>query len=240
MKTDALALVVVPTYNEALNLETLAERLFRACPDCHLLIVDDNSPDGTARVAQSLVARYPERAMLLRREKKLGRGAAVMAGFREGLPESRYSRFVEMDGDLSHAPEALPQLLAESRGVDVVIGSRYVRGGRIEGWGLHRRLWSGLANRLIHLVLRLPISDYTNGYRVYSRLAVERLAAADLRERGFICLTEWAVVLHRAGFRFSDLPTVFINRQRGDSNMSAAEAVGALRALFRLARSGRG
>jgi dolichol-phosphate mannosyltransferase len=171
---------------------------------------------------------------LLRRTAKSGRGDAVMAGFRAGLEREQYGQFAEMDADLSHEPEALPDLMAAATGADVVVGSRYVNGGRIQGWGAHRRAWSWLSNRIIAVVLRTPIADNTNGFRLYSRAAVETLASATLREKGFIALSEWTFVLARAGYRFADVPVLFTDRTRGTSNMSAAEAVGALRALVRL------
>ena len=139
-----------------------------------------------------------------------------------------------MDADLSHEPEALPDLMAAAARADIVVGSRYVKGGRIQGWGPHRRAWSWLSNRIIAVVLRTPIADNTNGFRLYSRAAVETLASATLREKGFIALSEWTFVLARAGYRFADVPVLFTDRTRGTSNMSAGEAIGALRALVRL------
>ena len=119
---------------------------------------------------------------------------------------------------------------------DVVIGARYGEGGRITGWSRKRKAWSWLSNRIIDTVLRLPIGDYTNGYRVYNRKAVELLLTATLRERGYISLSEWACVLHRSGMSFTDVPITFVNRRLGTSKMSAKEAVGALRALVRMRR----
>jgi glycosyltransferase involved in cell wall biosynthesis len=139
-----------------------------------------------------------------------------------------------MDADLSHLPEELPRLLVASAHADVVIGSRYREGGAIRGWSRKRRVWSHLSNSLIDLVLRLPITDYTNGYRLYDRRAVEVLLRTDLKERGYISLSEWAWVLHGAGLTFADVPITFVNRRLGTSKMSAREAIGALRALMRL------
>ena len=230
--------MVVPTFNEALNIVEIVERVLRAGPAFDVLVVDDNSPDGTALVVERLTQEHP-RVRLMRRAWKAGRGDAVMAGFRSGLESGSYEYFGEMDADLSHEPESWPSLRAAAKQADVVIGARYARGGVIRGWGPHRRAWSWLSNRIIALVLRTPTSDNTNGFRLYSRAAVETLASAHLRERGFIALSEWAFVLHRAGYRFADVPVVFIDRQRGTSNMSAAEALGALRALARLRLSRR-
>jgi dolichol-phosphate mannosyltransferase len=228
-------LVVLPTYNEALNLETLVGRLLALDTPLDILVADDASPDGTGQIADALAQRNPGRVSALHREGKGGRGAAVLAGFRMGLARD-YERFVEMDADLSHLPEQLPDLLKASEEADVVIGSRYVPGAAIEGWSSRRRAWSHLSNRLIDSVLGLPIGDYTNGYRVYSRPAVEHIVRAQLRERGYISLSEWACVLHRSGMTFKDVPTRFVNRRLGTSKMSAGEAFEALRALFRMRR----
>ncbi len=230
---DDRTLVVVPTFNEALNIIEIVERILRVGPAFEVLVVDDNSPDGTALLVEGLTQQQP-RARLMRRTSKSGRGDAVMAGFRSGLESGSYDHFAEMDADLSHEPESLPALQAAALHADVVIGARYAKGGVIRGWGPHRRAWSWLSNRIIALVLRTPTSDNTNGFRLYSRAAVETLATAKLRERGFIALSEWAFVLQRAGFRFADVPVVFTDRQHGTSNMSMAEALGALRALARL------
>lgn len=230
---DDRTLMVVPTYNEALNIAEIVERVLRVDPAVDVLVVDDNSPDGTALIVERLAEEHP-RVRLLRRTAKSGRGDAVMAGFRAGLADEQYGHFAEMDADLSHEPEALPDLMAAAARADIVVGSRYVKGGRIQGWGAHRRAWSWLSNRIIAVVLRTPIADNTNGFRLYSRAAVETLASATLREKGFIALSEWTFVLARAGYRFTDVPVLFTDRTRGTSNMSAAEAVGALRALVRL------
>lgn len=227
-------LVVIPTYNEALNIDKLVNQLIGLRDDLDVLVVDDASPDGTADLVEAVGERHPGRTAVLRRAGKAGRGAAVLAGLRSGLANERYGRLVEMDADLSHLPSQLPDLLAASEEADLVIGSRYATGARIEGWSRRRRVWSRLSNLLLRAVLRLPTSDYTNGFRVYSRRAAATLAGADLRERGYISLTEWAWVLHHAGMRFADVPTTFVNRRHGASKMGAGEAISALRALLRL------
>jgi dolichol-phosphate mannosyltransferase len=223
-------LVVIPTYNEALNLPILVPRIRAVEPEAEVLVVDDGSPDGTARVARELGVRVLERAT------KAGRGGAVMAGLREGLAEGGYEAFLEMDADLSHQPEELPRFYAARSGADMVVGSRYLADARIEGWSWRRRVWSRMSNRLIRLVLGVPLSDFTNGYRLYSPRAVEHLAAAPLRETGYITLSEWAYALHAAGLRLAEVPTVFINRRLGTSNMSAGEALDAMRGLARMKR----
>lgn len=232
-------LVVLPTYNEALNLPLLIPRvLLAALEDADVLVVDDGSPDGTAAVAEGIAERSAGRVSVMRRTRKRGRGSAVLAGFKAGLADPRYAHFCEMDADLSHQPEELPQMLARAlAGADLVVGSRYVPGApAVEGWSAARRVWSRSSNLLIKFVLRLPMTDFTNGFRVYSRRAVQRLAEQELRETGFVALSEWAFVLHHAGMPIAEVPSRFINRRLGRSNMSLAEAMGAARALLRLRR----
>ena len=228
------SLVVIPTYNEALNIEQLVTELLALDERIDVLVADDASPDGTGALVEGLSERHPGRVGVLHRSEKGGRGAAVLAGLKQGLSDERYSRLIEMDADLSHLPEELPALLAASEGADLVIGSRYGRGSKIIGWSRRRKIWSRMSNLLLRGVLRLPTRDYTNGFRVYSRPAASILTTADLRERGYISLTEWAWVLHHAGMRFADVPTTFVNRRQGISKMGTGEAVAALRALLRL------
>jgi dolichol-phosphate mannosyltransferase len=227
-------MMVLPTYNEALNLPLLIPRILAIRDDVDILVVDDGSPDGTGELAEDLGRTFAPRVKVLHRATKSGRGGAVMAGFRQSLADDRYEWFGEMDADQSHQPEELPAFLVAIRDVDLVVGARDVPGGRIEGWGFGRRTWSRTSNGIIRRALGVPLTDFTNGYRVYSRRAVEHLASAELRETGFISLSEWAFVLHKAGMRMTQVPTLFINRRLGKSNMSASEAIGALRALLRM------
>ena len=156
-----------------------------------------------------------------------------MAGFRAAL-DGDYAWFGEMDADQSHQPEELPALREAIDHADMVVGARYLPGGEIHGWPRRRRVWSRTSNAIIRTTLGVPMRDFTNGYRLYSRRAVEVLTSANLRETGYITLSEWAYTLHRAGMTITEVPTVFINRRLGESNMSASEAVGAVRALMRM------
>jgi dolichol-phosphate mannosyltransferase len=232
-------LVVLPTFNEALNLPLLIPEILAAVADADVLVVDDGSPDGTAAIADGLAGRSDGRVSVLRRTHKSGRGSAVLAGFEHGLADSRYTHFCEMDADLSHQPDEIADMLACAiAGADLVIGSRYMAGApQIEGWSTPRRIWSRASNELIKAVLRLPMTDFTNGLRVYSRRAVEHLAVENLRETGFVALSEWAFFLHREGMPIAENPSRFVNRRLGKSNMSTAEAIGAARALVRLSRN---
>ena len=222
--------IIIPTYNEALNLPHLVPRIRAVQPDAQILVVDDGSPDGTAAVADGLDVG------VLSRSTKSGRGGAVLAGLIQASGDPDNEWFLEMDADLSHQPEELERLLAVGDGADMVVGSRYLPGARIEGWSWRRKVWSRMSNRMIRTVLGVPMSDFTNGYRLYSRRAVEHLAGRRLRETGYISLSEWAYALHRARMTIREVPTTFINRRLGTSNMSASEAVDALRGLIRMRR----
>ncbi len=225
-------MIVLPTFNEALNLPHLVPRLLEQ-PDVDILIVDDGSPDGTGDLAEQLAHEYAPRVSVIHRATKSGRGGAVMAGFRAALDRD-YEWFGEMDADQSHQPEELPALRDAIRRADMVVGARYLPGGEIHGWPRRRRVWSRTSNAIIRGTLGVPMRDFTNGYRLYSRRAVEVLTSAKLHETGYITLSEWAYTIHRAGLIISEVPTVFINRRLGESNMSASEAVGAVRALMRM------
>ena len=224
--------MVLPTFNEALNLPHLVPRLM-AEPDMDVIVVDDGSPDGTGQLADQLAREFAPRLRVVHRSTKAGRGGAVMAGFREALAGD-YDWFGEMDADQSHRPEELPALRDAIGRADMVVGARYLPGGAIQGWSLARRIWSRASNAIIRVALGVPMHDFTNGYRLYSRRAVELLASAKLRETGYITLSEWAYTIDRSGMTIAEVPTVFINRRLGESNMSASEAVGAIRALLRM------
>jgi dolichol-phosphate mannosyltransferase len=227
-------IVILPTFNEAQNIPILVPGLLAVGGQVDVLIVDDNSPDKTGRIADDLANRLGTRVSVLHRSSKSGRGGAVMAGMRQALADDRYAWFCEMDADLSHQAEELPAMLEAAPGFDMVVGSRYIPGGGIEGWGVVRRVWSRMSNRIIRTVLGVPLTDFTTGYRVYSRRAVQFLTKAELHETGYITLSEWAHALHKAGMSMREIPSVFVNRRFGKSNMSAAEAVGAIRALLRM------
>lgn len=227
-------IVVLPTFNEAENIPILVPLLLALGSRYDVLIVDDGSPDGTGRVAEDLATRLNPRVSVLHRPSKAGRGGAVMAAMRHALADDRYTWVCEMDADLSHPPDELPAMLEAASRVDMVVGSRYIPGGRIEGWGIGRRVWSRMSNRIIRTVLGVPLTDLTTGYRLYSRRAVAFITSASLHETGYITLSEWAYALHKAGMPMKEVPSVFVNRRFGKSNMSAGEAIGAIRALLRM------
>jgi len=226
-------LVVIPTYNERDNVAALCEELLARPEGLDVLVVDDNSPDGTAAAAYEVAERYPGRMDVLSREGKGGRGGAVLAGFARGL-RGDYDLFFEMDADFSHRPEEIPLFLEAAAATDVVVGSRYSPASRIVNWPRARRFFSKWANRYARFFLGIPISDYTNGFRCYRRAAIEALDAGAVDGTGYVVLSEVAYQLHRRGFRFADVPTEFVNRRRGESNLSAGEIISAFAGVLRL------
>lgn len=220
-------LVVLPTYNEALNIEEVIEKVRAAVPHAQILVVDDGSPDGTADLAEEL-GRELGNVSVLRRAAKSGLGSAYRAGFREGLARE-LDVMVEMDSDLSHDPAALPSLLAAiDEGADLVIGSRYVPGGTIPNWGLHRRLLSRWGNRYAGFVLGLPVRDSTAGYRAYRAAALQKVDLDEIRADGYGFQIEMAYAVQRNGGRIVEVPISFSDRVRGTSKMSSRIVVEAL------------
>ena len=211
-------LVIVPTYNEAENVERIVERLLTSVPEAHALVVDDGSPDGTGELAEKLAARDP-RVHVLRRAGKAGLGPAYVAGFRWARQRG-YDVLVEMDADGSHAPEQLPRLLAALSGADLVLGSRYLPGGRVEDWPVHRLLLSRLGNRYTRWLLRLPLTDATGGYRVARAELIDRLPFDDVASQGYCFQVDWAWRAVRDGARVTEVPITFTERAFGRSKMS--------------------
>jgi len=226
-------LVIIPTYNERANVAALCEELLLRPEGVDVLVVDDNSPDGTAAAAAEVAARFPGRMYSIVRGGKGGRGGAVLAGMAWGLERS-YEYFFEMDADFSHRPGEIPLFLEAAAEADIVVGSRYLPASRIVNWPRARRFFSRWANRYARFFLRIPISDYTNGFRCYRKAAVAALAAGAVNATGYIVLSETAYYLHRRGFRFRDVPTVFVNRRRGESNLSPGEILSAFLGVLRL------
>lgn len=211
-------LVVVPTYNERDNLEPLLTRLHAAVPLAHVLVVDDNSPDGTGELADKLAAT-DERIRVLHRAGKAGLGAAYLAGFREGLA-GPYGVLVEMDADGSHAPEDLPALLRALDDADLVLGSRYVPGGCTVNWPRYRQLISRSGNLYARLALGVSIRDITGGYRAFRRQVLEELPLTEVTSQGYCFQVDLAWRALQAGFRVREVPITFTERERGSSKMS--------------------
>lgn len=219
--TDSLrVLVVMPTYNEADNLPRIVPRVLEQGSAFHVLVVDDNSPDGTGDVADELAERS-DRVAVLHRPGKQGLGAAYVAGFTWGLKRD-FDLFVEMDADLSHPPEVLPVMLAETRrGVDVVVGSRYV-GGRITvvNWPMRRLLISLFGSWYARIITRLPVRDATGGFNALRRGVLESVRLDRIQSNGYSFQIELKLRAWRAGFDLREVPIVFTERDSGESKMS--------------------
>lgn len=216
-------LVVIPTYEERENLGRVVARLNAAVPAADILVVDDASPDGTGELAEEMAAADP-RVRVLHREGKSGLGAAYLAGFRHAL-SGEHQVVVEMDADGSHAPEDLPALLAaldDGEGADLVLGSRYVPGGQVVNWPLHRQWLSRGANLYAKLALGAPVQDITAGYRVYRRQVLEELDLDSVISQGYCFQIDLAWRALRAGFRVREVPITFTEREKGSSKMDAS------------------
>ena len=214
-------LIIIPTYNEKENLGPLLEAIYEIRPDIHVLVVDDNSPDGTGQlVAEWAEApQYEGRLFLLRRAGKLGLGTAYIAGFRWALARS-YRRILEMDADFSHNPRYLPDLLAAAEEADLVLGSRYVPGGGVKNWGFWRRFLSRGGSLYARVLLGLPYQDLTGGFKCFRREVLETLDLGAVRSNGYSFQIELTYRAHCKGFKIKEVPIVFEEREVGKSKMS--------------------
>lgn len=213
--------VVVPTYNEAENLDKLVSALFSLpIPDLSLLVVDDNSPDGTGELAETLAQEHPGHFNVLHRQGKLGLGTAYIEGLRAALA-SGAEAIAQMDADFSHPPELLVTLLDTLNCCDVVMGSRYVPGGAVDQrWPLWRKGLSAFGNYYARTILQLPVRDATGGYRLWHRRTLLNMPLERVRSNGYGFLVEMTYLAHRLGYRFREVPFYFADRRWGKSKMS--------------------
>lgn len=225
--------MVLPTYNEAENVEEVVDRIFAlGVPSARIIVVDDSSPDGTASVVERLAEKYCRRLELISRPRKMGLGTAYVEGFSRALATGT-DYVVQVDADLSHGPEHIPHLLSALDGSDVAVGSRYVHGGRIDkGWSLHRRLLSSVANWGVRLVSGIKVKDATTGFKAFRAEALEAIDLGSLRCRGFGFQSEVAYSCQRLDLRVVEHPIEFSDRTRGRSKMTLGIV---LEAFFRLA-----
>ncbi|MHC0433165.1 polyprenol monophosphomannose synthase [Streptomyces sp. O3] len=220
------ALVIIPTYNEAENIKSIVGRVRASVPDAHILVADDNSPDGTGKLADELAAD-DDHVQVLHREGKEGLGAAYLAGFSWGI-EHGYGVLVEMDADGSHQPEELPRLLTALRGADLVLGSRWVPGGRVVNWPASRKFLSRGGSTYSRLLLDVPIRDVTGGFRAFRRETLEGLGLDEVASQGYCFQVDLARRAVAAGFHVVEVPITFVERELGDSKMSRDIVVEAL------------
>jgi dolichol-phosphate mannosyltransferase len=213
--------IVIPTYNEADNLPTLFQTIFNLdIPSLKVLVVDDNSPDGTGKMAESLSEEYSGRIGVLHRPGKLGLGTAYIQGFKYAM-EDGAEAIGQMDADFSHPPGKLADMLEALENCDVVIGSRYVGGGSVdERWPLWRRGLSAFGNQYARAILRIPLQDVTGGFRVWRREVLSTLPLDEVRSSGYAFQVEMAYLAYLHGFQFKEVPIYFADRQWGQSKMS--------------------
>jgi dolichol-phosphate mannosyltransferase len=212
------ALVIIPTYNERENVEPLLTRIFEEKLPLEVLIVDDNSPDGTGAIADQMAARDP-RVHVLHRPGKAGLGSAYVAGFRYALARD-YDAVLEMDADFSHSPDSLREFLHEIESADVVLGSRYLYGVTVVNWPLSRLVLSYLANVYSRVITGMRVKDLTGGYKCYRRAVIEAIDWDRVRSDGYAFQIEITFKAYRKGFRIKEIPILFVDRHAGESKMS--------------------
>lgn len=230
---DFRATLVLPTYNERENLPALVAAIAALPTPIHIVIVDDNSPDGTGVLADALAAASP-RVKVIHRAGKLGLGTAYVAGFSKAIADGA-DLILTMDADFSHHPSYLPGLIEAGRRYDLVIGSRYVPGGGVKDWGPERKLLSWGANTLAHLIVGLHARDCTAGFRCYRRRVLETVDPASIRADGYSYLIEMLYRVQEHGFTVGEVPIIFADRQLGQSKISRGEIFKAGRTVARLA-----
>ena len=214
-------LVIIPTYNEKENAEKIIQSVFELDEPIHILIVDDNSPDGTAEIVRSLIPKHPERLHLIEREGKLGLGTAYLTGFTWGLDRD-YNYLIEMDADFSHDPKDLPRLVSACRdGAQVSIGSRYSKGISVVNWPIGRVLMSWFASYYVRKVLRMPIYDCTAGFICYHRGVLERIPFEWVKMKGYGFQISMKYFAYKLGYNVVEVPVIFVDRTEGTSKMSS-------------------
>lgn len=230
--------VIIPTYNACNTIITLLDKIIREIPNALVVIVDDNSPDKTAKLVRDRFSK-DKRIMLIVRKEKGGRGSAVIKGLQEGLkfPAIRY--FIEMDADLCHNPTDIPSLIKAANEADVVIASRYLDKSHTIDWKWKRRIFSRLVSLFLAITLKIPILDYTNGFRCYTRNIIESVDFDKIQSKGFIVLSELAYYIHKKGGRFKEIPFTFQLLELNPSNMDIHELQEAVFTIFRLLATGK-
>jgi len=217
----ATKLVIIPTYNEKENIEKIIKAVFNQAVGYHILIIEDGSPDGTANIVRTLQTEFPTQLYMLERKGKLGLGTAYIAGFKWAL-ERNYDFIFEMDADFSHNPSDLPRLFdaCANGGADVAIGSRYVTGVNVVNWPIGRVLMSYFASKYVRFVLGIAISDTTAGFKCYRSEVLRTIELDKIKFKGYAFQVEMKFTAYKCGFRLTEVPIIFINRELGSSKMS--------------------
>ena len=225
--------VIIPTYKETKNIPLLLDNIFGVLPKITVIFVDD-SPQQYANELKLLIESRKEKIIVLSRLKKLGRGSAVIAGFKEALKNKKIKYIFEMDADLAHDPKEFTRFLQAIHAADLVIGSRYRTRSTIIKWPMRRLILSKIINRFLSTLLGLNLTDYTNGFRLYNRKAVEYITSVRVNSTGFIVLSEIAYKLKKAGFIIKEVPISFTDRKYGKSNADIKEHLSSLLEVFRI------
>jgi len=215
------SLVIIPTYNEKENIERIIRTVFSLPKDFHILIIEDNSPDGTARIVSGLMKEFPGRLFMEQRKGKLGLGTAYIHGFHRAI-DSKYDFIFEMDADFSHNPEDLLRLYdaAKNKGADLVIGSRYVKGVNVVNWPIGRVLMSYYASAYVRFITRMKIWDTTAGFKCYTRPVLEAIDFDNIHFTGYAFQIEMKYLAWKLGFKIVEVPIIFTDRTLGESKMS--------------------
>jgi dolichol-phosphate mannosyltransferase len=230
-------LVIIPTYNESSNIERLINDILSLGLNIKILIIDDNSPDGTADMIKK-IREKDRRVNLILRDKKSGLGPAYVTGFRYGL-DKNYEYIIEMDGDFSHDPRKIPGLINNSIDCDIVVGSRYIKGGGVAGWSFYRKLLSRIGNLYSRMVTGIPVKDTTSGFKCFRNKVIRSFALNNFRAKGYLFQIETLFYSYKNGFRIKEIPIVFNNRVRGKSKMGQSIIWEALLGVWKLRLSGR-
>ena len=223
MQTPADSIVIIPTYNERENIENIIRAVFGLDKVFHILIIDAGSPDGTAAIVKKLQEEYPDRLFMVERKGKLGLGTAYIAGFKWALAHN-YQYIFEMDADFSHNPQDLPRLYkaCAEDGSDVAIGSRYVSGVNVVNWPMGRVLMSYFASKYVRFITGIPIHDTTAGFKCYRRRVLETIDLDNIQFKGYAFQIGMKFTAYKCGFKITEVPVIFINRELGTSKMNGS------------------
>ena len=214
-------LIIIPTYNEKENIEKIIRRIFSLEGEYHILVIEDNSPDGTAAIVKALMGEFPDRLFIIERKGKLGLGTAYLTGFRWALDHG-YDYIFEMDADFSHDPDDVPRLYQACKdGAGLSIGSRYSDGVSVVNWPIGRIIMSYFASVYVRTVLRFKIFDSTAGFICYRRETLEAIDLDDVRMKGYGFQIEMKYTTYKLGFKIAEVPVIFVNRKEGTSKMSS-------------------
>ena len=223
MQTPSDSIVIIPTYNERENIENIIRAVFGLDKVFHILIIEDGSPDGTAAIVKKLQEEYPDRLFMVERKGKLGLGTAYIAGFKWALAHN-YQYIFEMDADFSHNPQDLPRLYkaCAEDGSDVAIGSRYISGVNVVNWPMGRVLMSYFASKYVRFITGIPIHDTTAGFKCYRRRVLETIDLDNIQFKGYAFQIGMKFTAYKCGFKITEVPVIFINRELGTSKMNGS------------------